>query len=111
MYNAKVYLKQGGEELVVGAGGTLTLEAGSTLVGAAETASWDTMTGKPVVIAAGADKATARTAIDAADVAHDHAIDADAASGLAAAANLQELAEALSARIKALEDAAQPEET
>lgn len=33
-------------------------------------------------------------------------VEADAVSGLDAAANLQELAEALSARIKALEDAA-----
>lgn len=48
MQNTKIYFKQGGDELIVGAG---------------------------------------------------------AASGLAAAANLQELAEALSARIKALEDA------
>ena len=37
---------------------------------------------------------------------HNHAITADAASGLSAAANLQALAVALSARIKALEDAA-----
>lgn len=37
---------------------------------------------------------------------HNHAITTDAASGLSAAANLQALAVALSARIKALEDAA-----
>ena len=37
---------------------------------------------------------------------HDHAIVADAASGLAAAADLQALAIALSARIKVLEDLA-----
>ena len=37
---------------------------------------------------------------------HDHSITADAGSGLAAAANLQALAVALSTRIKALEDAA-----
>lgn len=36
---------------------------------------------------------------------HDHAIAEDVASGLVAAANLQALAIALSARIKALEDA------
>jgi len=106
MNNTKIYFKQGGDELVVGAGATLTLEAGSTLVGAAETASWDTMTGKPVVIAAGADKAAARDAIDAAVDAHDHAVVEDAASGLAAAADIQALAIALSARIKVLEDAA-----
>lgn len=113
MYNAKVYLKQGGDALVVSAGGKIVVEAGGDIegVGDISAVNWDNLPSKPAVIAAGADKATARTAIDAADVAHDHAIDADAASGLAAAANLQELAEALSARIKALEDAAQPEET
>lgn len=68
-------------------------------------ATWGAITNQPSVIAAGADKAAARTAIDAADVTHDHAIVEDAASGLAAAANLQALAIALSARIKALEDA------
>lgn len=68
-------------------------------------ATWGAITNQPDVIAAGADKAAARTAIDAADVAHDHAVVEDAASGLAAAANLQALAIALSARIKALEDA------
>src|SRR5690554_8138787 len=68
-------------------------------------ATWGAITDQPAVIAAGADKAAARTAIDAADVAHDHAVVADVDSGLAAAANLQALAIALSARIKALEDA------
>lgn len=34
MNNTKIYFKQGGDELVVGAGAILTLEAGSTLPGA-----------------------------------------------------------------------------
>lgn len=106
MSNTKIYFEQGGDKLVVGAGATLTIAAGATLEGAAETASWDTMTGKPAVIAAGADKAAARAAIDAAVDTHDHAVVEDAASGLAAAANIQALAVALSTRIKALEDAA-----
>lgn len=81
---------------------------------------WDSINGKPAVIAAGATAAEARTAIGAgtsnlaigttASTAaagnHNHAVTADAASGLAAAANIQALAVALSARIKALEDAA-----
>lgn len=47
------------------------------------------------------------TATTAAAGNHNHAIAADATSGLEAAANLQALAIALSARIKALEDAAE----
>ena len=46
------------------------------------------------------------TATTAAAGNHDHAVVADATSGLAAAATLQDLAEALSARILALETAA-----
>ena len=68
-------------------------------------ATWGAITDQPAVIAAGADKAAARTAIDAADVAHDHAVVADVDSGLVEATTLQALAIALSARIKALEDA------
>src|SRR5690554_7832627 len=68
-------------------------------------ATWGAITNQPAVIAAEADKAAARTAIDAANVVHDHAVVADVDSGLAEAANLQALAIALSARIKALEDA------
>ena len=68
-------------------------------------ATWGAITNQPAVIAAGADKAAARTAIDAADVVHDHAVVADVDSGLAEATTLQALAIALSARIKALEDA------
>lgn len=68
-------------------------------------ATWGAITNQPAVIAAGADKAAARTAIDAANVVHDHAVVADVDSGLAEAATLQALAIALSARIKALEDA------
>jgi len=45
------------------------------------------------------------TATTAAAGDHDHAVVEDVTSGLAAAATLQDLAEALSARIKVLEDA------
>lgn len=44
--------------------------------------------------------------LDPNDDAHDHAIAEDVASGLAAAATLQEAFVALSARVKVLEDAA-----
>ena len=46
------------------------------------------------------------TATTAAAGNHDHAVVEDATSGLAAATTLQDLAEALSTRIKVLEDAA-----
>ena len=68
-------------------------------------ATWGAITDQPAVIAAGEDKEAARTAIDAANVVHDHAVVADVDSGLAEATTLQALAIALSARIKALEDA------
>lgn len=78
-------------------------------------ATWGAITNQPAVVAAGADEAAAwaeiqsgaigTTATKAAAGNHDHAIVKDTASGLAAAANIQELAIALSARIKALEDA------
>lgn len=44
--------------------------------------------------------------VDAAAEDHDHAIEADAGSGLASAADLQAAFIAMSARVKALEDAA-----
>jgi hypothetical protein len=85
-----------------------------------ETPTWDSLEGKPEVIAAGATQAEARAAIGAgtgnsnlvigttASTAaagnHNHSITAHAESGLAAASNIQDLAQALSARIKALED-------
>ena len=108
MQNTKVYFKQGGDELVVASGGKIVVEAGGDIDGVANLSAvtWANLPGKPAVIAAGADKEAARTAIDAAVVTHDHAVVEDAASGLAAAADLQALAIALSARIKALEDAA-----
>ena len=78
-------------------------------------AGWADIAGKPAVIAAGADAAAAWanivagaigvTATTAAAGNHDHAVVADATSGLDAAANLQALAIALSARIKVLETA------
>lgn len=78
-------------------------------------ATWGAITNQPAVVAAGADEAAAwaeiqsgaigTTATKAAAGNHDHAVVEDTASGLAAAANIQALAIALSARIKALEDA------
>ena len=78
--------------------------------------SWSGITDKPAVIAAGAtaaaawdvinDAAIGTTATTAAAGNHDHAVVEDTTSGLAAAANIQELAVALSARIKTLEGAA-----
>lgn len=81
--------------------------------------TWQTLPGKPAVIAAGADQAAARTSIGAGTSSlaigttastaaagnHNHPVTADSASGLAAAASIQALAVALSARIKSLEDA------
>lgn len=95
-----------------------TAMAGNTVI--PEQATWANISGKPAVIAAGADAAAARAAIGAGTSSlalgttattaaagnHNHAVTADAASGLEAAATIQALAVALSARIKALEDAA-----
>ncbi|MBK1780566.1 hypothetical protein JHL22_04990 [Advenella sp. WQ 585] len=108
MQNTNIYLKQGGSELVVGAGGKIVVEAGGDIEGIADISAvnWGNLPSKPAVIASGADKAAARTAIDAAVDTHDHAVIEDTDSGLAAAADLQSLAVALSTRIKALEDAA-----
>lgn len=78
-------------------------------------ATWGAITNQPAVIAAGATAAAAWAVIDDAAIGttattaaagnHDHAVVADVDSGLAEAANIQALAIALSARIKALEDA------
>lgn len=108
MSNTKLYFKQGGDQLVVGDGAKIIVESGGDIegIGDISAVNWGNLPSKPAVIAAGADKATARTAIDAAAITHDHAVAEDVASGLAAASSLQELAEALSARIKVLEDAA-----
>ena len=79
-----------------------------------EVAAWSDITGKPSVIALDQraeawavidDAAIGTTATTAAAGNHNHAIVEDTASGLAAAANIQALAIALSTRIKALEDA------
>ena len=59
---------------------------------------------RPVDLPGGLEIGT--TATTAAAGNHDHAVEADPDVGLAAAATIQELAAALSARIKALEDAA-----
>ena len=59
------------------------------------------MTGKPSTFA----PEIGDTATTAAAGNHDHAVTAHVDSGLDAASNIQALAQALSARIKALEDA------
>lgn len=64
--------------------------------------AWGDVTGKPTTFT----PTIGATATTAAAGNHNHAVTADAASGLAAAATIQALAVALSARIKALEDAA-----
>lgn len=64
--------------------------------------AWADVTGKPSTFA----PTIGATASTAAAGNHNHAVTADAGSGLAAAANIQALAVALSTRIKALEDAA-----
>lgn len=63
--------------------------------------AWGDVTGKPATFP----PTTGTSATTAAPGDHNHSVTADAASGLAAAANIQALAVALSARIKALEDA------
>lgn len=63
--------------------------------------SWGDISGKPSTFP----PAIGNTATTAAAGNHDHAVTADATSGLAAAATIQALAVALSTRIKALEDA------
>ena len=64
-------------------------------------AAWADITGKPATFA----PEIGTTATKAAAGNHVHSVTADAASGLEAAANIQALAVALSARIKALETA------
>lgn len=81
----------------------------------ANVSTWAGMADKPTVIAAGATAAAAwgkiqsgaigTTATKAAAGNHNHAVVEDVDSGLAAAADIQSLAIALSARIKALETA------
>ncbi len=89
----------------IGAGtGNSNLEIGTT----ASTAkagnyqpTWAQVTGKPSTFA----PEIGDTASTAAAGNHDHAVTAHVDSGLDAASNIQALAQALSARIKALEDA------
>lgn len=69
--------------------------------GGATAPTWGEVTDKPATFP----PTTGATATTAAPGNHNHAVTADAGSGLAAAANIQALAVALSARIKALEDA------
>ena len=71
-------------------------------IGALQVATWGDITGKPTTFP----PEIGTTAAKAAAGNHNHAIVEDVASGLAAAANIQALAIALSTRIKALETAA-----
>ena len=70
-------------------------------IGALQVATWGDITGKPTTFP----PEIGTTASKAAAGDHNHAVVEDVASGLAAAANIQALAVALSARIKALEGA------
>ena len=71
-------------------------------LGALQVATWGDITGKPTTFA----PIIGTTGTTAAAGNHNHAVAEDATSGLAAAANIQALAIALSTRIKALEPAA-----
>ena len=71
-------------------------------VGAKQALAWADVTGKPSTFA----PEIGTTATTAAAGNHDHAVVADAESGLEAASDIQALAIALSTRIKALEDLA-----
>lgn len=101
-YSTKNYFTDGGDTLVVG--GKLVVEAGAEvegLEGAGGSTAWADVTGKPATFL----PTVGTSATTAAAGNHNHAVTADAASGLAAAANLQAAFVALSARIKALEGA------
>ena len=71
-------------------------------IGALQALAWGDITGKPTTFP----PEIGTTAAKAAAGNHNHAIVEDVASGLAAAADIQALAVALSTRIKALETAA-----
>ena len=73
-------------------------------LGALQVATWGDITGKPTTFA----PIIGTTGTTAAAGNHDHAVVEDVASGLAAAANIQALAIALSTRIKALEPVVEP---
>ena len=71
-------------------------------IGAKQDLAWADVTGKPSTFA----PEIGTTATKAAAGNHNHAVVADAESGLEAASDIQALAIALSTRIKALEDLA-----
>ncbi|MFC7067448.1 hypothetical protein [Brucella rhizosphaerae] len=83
----KNYKTDGGDTLVVG--GKLVIEDGATVEGleggGAGATAWADITGKPAVIAAGADQAAARTAIGAGTSSLAVATTAPAALAIAAA--------------------------
>ena len=74
-------------------------------IGAKQALAWADVTGKPTTFA----PEIGTTATKAAAGNHNHAVVADAESGLEAASDIQALAIALSTRIKALEDLASAE--
>ena len=71
-------------------------------IGAKQALAWADVTGKPSTFA----PEIGTTATKAAAGNHNHAVEADETSALAAASTIQALAIALSTRIKALEDLA-----
>ena len=73
-------------------------------LGALQVATWGDITGKPTTFA----PIIGSTVTTAASGNHNHAVVEDVESGLAAAANIQALAIALSTRIKALETPVEP---
>ncbi|WP_374833911.1 hypothetical protein [Paenochrobactrum pullorum] len=102
-YSTKNYFTEGGDTLVVG--GKLVIEEGAEVEGlegdGGSSTAWADVTGKPEIFP----PTVGTTATTASAGNHNHAVTADAASGLAAAVNLQAAFVALSARIKALEGA------
>ena len=77
------------------------IDAVNALSGGGISVSWDDVSDKPATYP----PTIGTSATTASAGNHNHAVTADAGSGLAAAANIQALAVALSTRIKALEDA------
>ena len=83
-------------------GNGVDVYADLSTLGAKQALAWDDVTGKPSTFA----PEIGTTATKAAAGNHNHAVEADETSALAAASTIQALAIALSTRIKALEDLA-----
>ena len=77
----------------------------ATTVGKAVLVATDSAAARTAIGAGTSNLALGTTASTAAAGNHNHAVTAHSESGLAAASNIQALAQALSTRIKALEDA------